>query len=187
MGHCLQLVSYPGNVSLSKFSHVWNYWLCNHDWNDFNFPYKEVPGKNHQQRKNSNKSQKISQRIESYFIKNYSINLKESHSIWYSKKVLFEGSESLLAYIQKETAIQKIKIDLASWALFAADPRLSFKLDLLFEFPDLPANQKFASAAIPEIKQTIQLRNANLNDTAKALLIAQYANTGLPCPPAKCP
>ena len=35
------MVSYPGNVSIPEFSHVWCYWLCSCDSNDLSLAHKK--------------------------------------------------------------------------------------------------------------------------------------------------
>ncbi len=148
---------------------------------------------------------KVASRVENQFLKKYNINLKESHSLWYSDAVLFKENRTakdIVTYLDNDTdnKIESVKIDFASWPLSSSDPTLSFKLDLLFEFVKESGSVEYLTLATPEINAHLANLKAQLKamdksdklynkveDEIAILSSKDFADTGIPCPPAKCP
>ena len=126
----------------------------------------------------------IAKRIENTLDKKYNIKLAETHSLWYSDSVLFiKGSYGcdLLDYLDSTCSnkIKDLKIKFASWVFdknYPDELKFVFKTDLIFELTPSANQLKYFTLSALEI-----------NKTVSQALTGSYADTGLPCPPNKCP
>ncbi len=133
----------------------------------------------------------IAKRIELEFSKKYGIKLSETHSLWYADKVLLTPGDygcDLLSYLTKCATIKQVNIHFASWIYepdYLDNLKYIFKMDLIFELIEENKPPTFLTLGATEIKKNL-LEHGILKDTKQKLAVS-YADTGLPCPPNKCP
>lgn len=139
--------------------------------------------------------------IQTYFQKNYGVTFQETHNLWYDKKVLFSGGRDLLSTLKNETCkIKKVKFDFASWTIHVPDARFSLKMDLLFELlkEGETSGGYFTSLTKAQLKKKRELESEFLSEGISKekmqilayqleAFLAEFADTAVPCPPAKCP
>jgi hypothetical protein len=149
---------------------------------------------------------KIIPRIENVFDKRYDIKFQETHSIWYDKSVLFNGDGSILNLLNNASCmIEELKVDFASWTTDEDDIKFTFKTDLLFEIKQRDKagqirTSYFTLAKFEIDKKIEELETDYANEKDKnsqqakeikkeidEIKSGDYADTGLPCPPNKCP
>lgn len=126
--------------------------------------------------------------IKTKLLKQYQINLDETQSLWFSKEVLFvkgNDGDDILSYIKKCVDIDKIEINFGSWTFEADHQDLIYKTDLLFRFLYKPGaiGQYFSLGGVEIIKN----HKAADKKFDLTTLEVNYTDTGLPCPPNKCP
>jgi hypothetical protein len=133
-----------------------------------------------------NRYQNVATRIKNELLKRYNIVLEETQSLWYSKEVLFyktPDGDDLLTYLNDCGNVHQIEIHFASWTFEPDnidDLKYVFKTDLIFKLIDLnksPNNNYFTLGSVEIAKKL----------PPDKFLYSGYTNTGLPCPPNKCP
>lgn len=119
--------------------------------------------------------------------------LEEAKSLWYSKAILFDpvrtDSLCLQEYLKRHAEIDSVKIQLASFFKGEKHKKdLSYKMDIIYSFNyvDKSLELKYFSLGIKEIMSPFN-KDKKLIEKLTPRLSTLYANTGLPCPPNKCP
>lgn len=136
--------------------------------------------------------------VEDMFEKTYKIPLKETHSLWFSKEVLFDSRRSLLNILQNRACNYiEVGIDFASWNINTRYDEYSFKTDILFELIEAGGKSDYLTTVIPEAKADLAKLDEKLNDSKGNKIMEEnkidlfiqnrYGDTAIPCPPAKCP
>ena len=143
--------------------------------------------------------QNITNRIKNGF-DGLNIKFVEAKSLWYSSEILFQRTPrglDLLSYLKANTNITSIKVHFASFGLEPENLDYRYEMDLIFQFYEgSGAPSSYLTLATPEIKKYIQLLKKELptkdKETQEKMqkdiqALSQYADTAIPCPPAKCP
>lgn len=129
-----------------------------------------------------NRYQRLASTIEAGLRDRYNIILDETLSLWYGKDVLFcKGPQGpdLLTYLTDCINITQVQVNFASWTYEPDDLnnlKYIFKTDLVFKIVDGGTNvNKYFTLGAIELKKNFKILNTS------------YDDTGLPCPPNKCP
>jgi hypothetical protein len=138
-------------------------------------------------------------RIELTYQSAYGIHIDETHSLWYSARVMFKNSADglgpdLLTYLRTQV-ITQADIMFASWVLDPVnDPAgsdFAFKLSLVFKFQEMNvAKPIVVSLNINDIRHNILKSDKDSAQKRKLIdltLQNTYTDTGNPCPTKKCP
>lgn len=125
-------------------------------------------------------------KIESEISRKFSRRYRETHSLWFSKELLFDDEHSLLSFLLKCNLVTEVKIDFASWIIEPGNTQYAYKTDIIFEL-NIEGNKSiFSTLGAIEIKNNFEEKIAPFIEAEK-LNKSGYTDTGLPCPPNQCP